>query len=204
MLDPKSKSTKGPAGHPEQVVAPVLAEPTIRVRDFEWGQRSRLYIGLRLKLLLNSRVRCVKQSVYTLDAATLGQFDVVLFLGVLYHLRYPLLAVDKIRTVCRGTAYVETHVIDNYFLLRDGAATPPTMEQVHPRLPGVPVWRFYKDGELHQDPSNWFGPNTQAVREAFGMIRRNVALPGCQLAFNPLESAIGKLLPGNDERPKCR
>jgi tRNA (mo5U34)-methyltransferase len=123
---------------------------------------------LPLKALLRSRVRYLQQSVYGLDANLLGQFDVVLFLGVLYHLRYPLLAIDKIRTVCRGTAYVETHVIDNYFLLRGALAqAAPTQEAIHAELPRVPIWRYYKDAELHQDASNQFGPNCLAVQEAF-------------------------------------
>jgi tRNA (mo5U34)-methyltransferase len=122
----------------------------------------------RLKTILNSNVQCVQESVYAIDENTLGQFDVVLFLGVLYHLRYPLLAIDKLRTVCRGTAYVETHVIDNYFMFRGRPDLKPgSLQEVHPELPRVPLWRFYKDHELLNDRSNWFGPNTTAVKEAF-------------------------------------
>src|SRR5947207_3303763 len=41
-------------------------------------------------------------SVY--DAQQLGRtFDLVLFLGVFYHLRHPLLALEAIRKVCTGT-----------------------------------------------------------------------------------------------------
>ncbi len=31
----------------------------------------------------------------------------------------------------------------------------------------MPLWRFYPRDELNADPSNWFGPNIQAVLEAF-------------------------------------
>ena len=31
----------------------------------------------------------------------------------------------------------------------------------------VSSWRFYPRDELNADPSNWFGPNVQAVLEAF-------------------------------------
>ncbi len=73
----------------------------------------------RLKCAVDSKVvRFVQQSVYELDPSVLGEFDVVLFFGVLYHLRHPLWAIDNIRKVCRGVALIETHVIDNYFLTR--------------------------------------------------------------------------------------
>ena len=70
----------------------------------------------RLKALLGSQATYQVGSVYNLDARQLGQFDVILFLGVLYHLRYPLLAADKLRAVTRGTLHIETHVIENCFI----------------------------------------------------------------------------------------
>ena len=45
----------------------------------------------RLKALLGSKVVYELGSVYSIDVARLGKFDVVLFLGVLYHRRYSLL-----------------------------------------------------------------------------------------------------------------
>ena len=53
----------------------------------------------RLKALLGSRVRYVQGSVYTLSPERMGEFDLILFFGVLYHPRYPLLAMDRIRSV---------------------------------------------------------------------------------------------------------
>jgi tRNA (mo5U34)-methyltransferase len=104
----------------------------------------------RLKAVLGSQVRYVRGSAFTLDRRELGEFDVVLFLGVLYHLRYPLLAIDRLRDVCRAMVLIETHVID----------LPGELAQ-------LPMWRFYPRDELNADPSNWFGPNVQAVLEAF-------------------------------------
>jgi tRNA (mo5U34)-methyltransferase len=39
-----------------------------------------------------------------------GQFDVVLFLGGLYHMRHPLLALEKVASVTRELAIIETEV----------------------------------------------------------------------------------------------
>jgi tRNA (mo5U34)-methyltransferase len=122
----------------------------------------------RLKHLLKSRVQYVRQSIYTIDRADLGEFDLILFLGVLYHLRYPLLAIDKLRTVSRGRVLVESHVIDEHVEV-PGWFGPrrTTLRRLNRRLPGLPLWRFYKDDELNHDRSNWFGPNIRAVCDAF-------------------------------------
>jgi len=101
----------------------------------------------RLKSLLGSKARYVTGSVYNLQDYNLGKFDIVLFLGVLYHLRYPLLAVDHLQQACAGELLIETHIIDEFA--------------------DDPIWRFYPGAELLNDPSNWFGPNVSAVVSAF-------------------------------------
>ena len=45
--------------------------------------------------------------VYDLDPEVIGQFDVVLFLAVFHHLRYPFLALDKIAAVTKEVAMME-------------------------------------------------------------------------------------------------
>jgi tRNA (mo5U34)-methyltransferase len=91
-------------------------------------------------------------SVYDLNPDVLGYFDTVLFCGVLYHLRYPMLAIDNIRRVATSEVFIETHVSDE------------ALSQVNNDLP---LWRFYRLDELNSDHSNWFGPNIAAVQQAF-------------------------------------
>jgi tRNA (mo5U34)-methyltransferase len=113
-------------------------------------------------------VRCLNESVYNLDRKKLGEFDLVLFFGVLYHLRYPLLALDKIRTVCRGTVLVESHVIDNHWMTgRTPNSSGKRLSKVSWELCETPIWRYYHNGELMGDASNYFGPNVRAVVEGF-------------------------------------
>lgn len=95
-------------------------------------------------LLDSRRVRFEQGCVYNLDRQMLGEFDIVLFLGVLYHLRYPLLAFDQLRKITRGTLYVETLVIDNRFL--EGGKDFQALSDYHPALTTVPLWQFYKEG----------------------------------------------------------
>src|SRR6266568_4162368 len=50
-----------------------------------------------------------KRSVYEVDQIT-GQFDFVLFMGVFYHLRYPLFALDKVVKKVRGKLLFQTMI----------------------------------------------------------------------------------------------
>jgi tRNA (mo5U34)-methyltransferase len=116
----------------------------------------------------STRTQLVRGTVYDLDPGRLGHFDVVLFCGVLYHLRYPLLAIDNVRRVCRGHVFVETLVSDAQVLVPkgDGYESVPMVEMA-PELLSVPLWQFYRRDEMAKDPSNWFGPNATAVVQAF-------------------------------------
>lgn len=111
--------------------------------------------------LLNSRVQFRTMSIYELDPATLGQFDLVLCLGVLYHLRHPMLGLERVHTVCRGELILETHICDSHFL--DEHGTPHMLATIAPALQQVPIARFYPGGEYNGDESNWWGPNLLAL-----------------------------------------
>lgn len=134
----------------------------LSLEDPEW-------IGFnRLKAVLHSSVRYVQSSAYTLDPQQLGQFDVILFFGVLYHLRYPLLAVDRIRTVARGSVHIETHLTTSSLLVRKPWSYVSKSLDLLRLFRGTPIWRQYRGREIHPtDQSNWFGPNVQAVIESF-------------------------------------
>jgi tRNA (mo5U34)-methyltransferase len=113
--------------------------------------------------LLGSKAEYIQGSVYDIKRELIGAFDVVLFVGVLYHLRYPLLALDRIRDVCDGYMIIETHSLDNCVILDDGRKT--TLEGIDPRLSRIPLYRFYPGDELNGDYSNWFSPNRRAIEE---------------------------------------
>ena len=107
------------------------------------------------KEFLGSNVEYVEGSVYSL-ARLVGeaQFDFVLFWGVLYHLRHPLLALDEVRAVVApgGRVDVETAVSD---------------DEVH-GAGELPVARFYRGDELGGDGSNWFAPTVACLRDWCG------------------------------------
>jgi tRNA (mo5U34)-methyltransferase len=92
---------------------------------------------------LRSSVEDVTLDVMELDPPRVGSFDVVLFLGVLYHLRHPLLALERVFSVTRELLILETHVT------RLGTRRPAMV--------------FYPGDELGGDRTNWWGPNQPAV-----------------------------------------
>lgn len=98
---------------------------------------------------LGSGVEFRQLSVYELSRVVTEQFDFVVFWGVLYHLRHPLLALDNVRSVTKTTAYVETAVCDHEL--------PADAE--------LAVTRFYRRDELGGDSSNWFAPNVRGLVE---------------------------------------
>lgn len=116
--------------------------------------------------ILGSRVSYRMDNVYNLSPVSYGQFDVVLFLGVLYHLRKPLAALDAIRSVMNLGArlFIGTMMIDEYFLLPNGSIT--TLDAVDPLLKQVPLWQAYPGDSLNGDFTNCFAPNRRALEVA--------------------------------------
>ncbi len=74
-----------------------------------------------------------------------GPFDVVLWLGVLYHMRHPLLALEKVRSATRRLAVIETEAIEVH-----GAGDTALCE-------------FFERDELAGDFTNWWAPNEKAL-----------------------------------------
>lgn len=114
---------------------------------------------------LRSRVRYVVANVYDLDSAEHGRFDLVLFLGVLYHLRNPMLALDRIRGVLEpgGALFVETQLTTKH--------VQATSQE--------PVWEFLPGGSLRGDRTNKWAPNlaglVAVVEECLFRVRRSEA-----------------------------
>jgi tRNA (mo5U34)-methyltransferase len=89
------------------------------------------------------------------------QFDVVLFLGVLYHLRYPLLALDIVAQRTRDLLVLQTLTMPG-----DDICEPPDDLALGEReamlAPGWPKMAFIEK-RLEDDPTNWWAPNRAGV-----------------------------------------
>jgi tRNA (mo5U34)-methyltransferase len=111
--------------------------------------------------LIGSQIPFFQMNVYDLTPATFGQFDLVLCLGVLYHLRYLLLGLERIHAVCRGQLILETAICDRNFIDPDG--TPRALEIIDPLLLQTPIVQFYPAAEYGKDWSTWWSPNIAAL-----------------------------------------
>ncbi|MEX0860804.1 MAG: DUF1698 domain-containing protein [Cucumibacter sp.] len=70
-----------------------------------WGTKAGFNFAHRAR---KSRIRSHEVDLYEMDPARLGQFDVVLFLGVLYHLTDPLGGLKRAAALARNHIVVET------------------------------------------------------------------------------------------------
>jgi tRNA (mo5U34)-methyltransferase len=114
--------------------------------------------------LLRSRVTYLTENVYALSPEKHGTFDLVLFLGVLYHLRNPLLALDILHRLCKPGAllFAETHLLDNCFFRADGQMT--SLAQAAPGLADSPLMQFYPNQTLLNDATNKWAPNMACLK----------------------------------------
>lgn len=110
--------------------------------------------------VLNLEIEFQKLSVYQIDSLE-GQFDFVFFMGVLYHLRYPLFALDKVvkkvggklvfQTMIRGSEQVRQWEENYHFWNKEIFQSPdfPCM--------------YFIEHNYANDPTNWWIPNRAAA-----------------------------------------
>jgi len=92
---------------------------------------------------LNSKVQALEIDILDLSPDKIGTFDLVLCLGVLYHMRHPLLSLEKVFSVTGNQLILET-----------------TVELFSEDRPAMV---FYPGTEFANDPTNWCGANPAAV-----------------------------------------
>ncbi|QDV36832.1 class I SAM-dependent methyltransferase [Tautonia plasticadhaerens] len=124
--------------------------PQIGRRGFDYARHA-----------LGSKVEDVTLEVLEMGPGNPGVFDVVFFLGVLYHLPHPLTGILHVASCTREMLILETHV-DLLDIDRPAVA-------------------YYGRDECANDPTNWCGPNGLAVEE---MLR--TAGFGRVVAFPPI------------------
>jgi len=94
---------------------------------------------------LDSRVESVVADFTSVDLSMLGSFDIVLYLGVLYHMKEPLTCLERLRAVTSGVAVIETV-----------AAQVPGNENRS-------LLELHAGGELNADFGNWYVPTIGAL-----------------------------------------
>jgi tRNA (mo5U34)-methyltransferase len=91
---------------------------------------------------LNSRVEYRQFDIYELTPDRVGRFDIVLFMGVLYHLKHPLLALERVCALTTDLAAVNSFVLDK-----------------EKRT----VMEFYETDEFAGRTDNWMAPSVPCL-----------------------------------------
>ena len=94
-----------------------------------------------------SKVESLDIDVPAISPETVGTFDVVLFLGVLYHVKDPFASLERVASVTGEMMVVET-------------------ESAFDPFPW-PLMRFYEGAELNNDPTNFWAPNKACLEAMF-------------------------------------
>ncbi|HYM11340.1 MAG TPA: methyltransferase domain-containing protein [Bryobacterales bacterium] len=99
---------------------------------------------------LGSRVDYRQIDMYDLAPERLGRFDIVLFMGVLYHLKHPLLALERVCALTTDMAAVDSFVLREQHRPGHGVERRPVME-------------FYETDEMGGQTDNWVGPSLECL-----------------------------------------
>jgi tRNA (mo5U34)-methyltransferase len=106
--------------------------------------------------------RCsrTEMSVYDISEDRLGRFDVVFFFGMFYHLRHPLLALDRIAAVADDLICVESAILDDMSPYRGGLG--------HGYAGGQMVMEFYPGDQYGRNHTNWWVPTLMLLGNMIG------------------------------------
>jgi tRNA (mo5U34)-methyltransferase len=116
---------------------------------------------------LRSRVRSLDIDVPALTVEAVGgQFDTVLFAGVLYHVKDPLQCLENVAKLAREVLVVETVTASND----------------NPK----PVMQFFLDGAMGGDASNYWAPNTVCLEH----ILRACGFKSIEVTISPVSPSL--------------
>ena len=136
---------------------------------------------LTAKEILNSDVEHIDIDPLDISTETVGTWDIVLFLGVLYHLKDPMSVLERMARVTKHLLVVESHIINI------------------PRFNNIPLAAFYEHDELNDDPTNWWGPNLKCLTQMV----RSAGFPSVEIKRPEKEDKRAKFL-GESRRAKLR
>ena len=122
------------------------------------GQRQHVRQGLFVRKALGLDVDFRRLNVYELNPRSVGQFDITLALGLLYHLKHPILALENLYQVTKELLIIETAIMPVQqtpasFAYSLGSATAT----LHP------LAYVENPPEAKEQVFNWFLPSVNAL-----------------------------------------
>lgn len=129
------------------------------------SQRNLVRQALFVREVLGLDIEYRRMSVYDLDPRELGQFDVTLALGLVYHCKHLVLALERLFAVTRELLVLETAI---YPPEKSPGSFTYEVGGLRPLL--HPLAYVENPGEAKEAIYNWFLPGV----EALGALLRNV------------------------------
>lgn len=85
-------------------------------------------------------------NLFDVTPETLGTFDIVLCLGVLYHLPDMMRGLSIVRSVCHGQMFLETSCAAEF-------------------APEIPAARYFREKTMNEDLTNFWSPNIPCIHD---------------------------------------
>ncbi|MBW2307957.1 MAG: DUF1698 domain-containing protein [Deltaproteobacteria bacterium] len=108
-------------------------------------------------------------TVYDIDRS-LGSFDVTLFLGVLYHLKNPVMVLDRLSSITKGRMIIDSAIrnseidIKNREAGKKGAPVMEFIEQAYsPHMTDRAMLDEFSYDPVYEGALNWWTPNTECI-----------------------------------------
>ncbi|MGH3079753.1 MAG: class I SAM-dependent methyltransferase [Gaiellaceae bacterium] len=108
------------------------------------------------------RIEVVNDDVHAYCLTTSERFDYVLFLGLFYHLKYPVLVLDRLAEMTKTLMFFNSHIEGPPTSESDGAGKPADLDREDLAAGTFPRLSFI-EGAYRGDLSNWWIPNYQAL-----------------------------------------
>lgn len=122
------------------------------------GQRQHVRQGLFVRKVLGLEVEFRRLNVYELSPRSVGQFDITLALGLLYHLKHPILALENLYQVTKELLVIETAIMPPQQTPASFAYSfGPAETMLHPLV------YIENSPEAKEQVYNWFLPGVNAL-----------------------------------------
>lgn len=119
------------------------------------------------KAVLGSKNEYIQGNVYDLNRIMDGRkFDIILFFGVWYHLKHPVLAFEQVSHALKddGLVLFEGETLKNYAESTNGSDHSDKKLIAGMAESDLPITLYYS-GPFKKDQWNWFVPNRACVKE---------------------------------------
>lgn len=113
----------------------------------------------------NVTLELLNEDAHTFCLTTEDRFDYVIFLGLLYHLKYPGLVLDRLAEMTKERIFIQSDIVEMGGRRPETSHSPTREERALPEL-------FFIETLYNNDSTNWWLPN----QAAFAALVRSAGL----------------------------